>query len=41
MNPLKPEKGERYIGSVSGTIYEWDGEKWVIISVKDSSAEER
>jgi hypothetical protein len=41
MNPLKPEKGERYIGSESGTIYEWDGEKWVIISVKDSPAEER
>lgn len=41
MNPLKPEKGEKYIGSESGTVYEWDGEKWVIISIKASSVEER
>ena len=41
MNPLKPEKGEKYIGSESGAIYEWDGEKWVIISIKDSPVEER
>jgi hypothetical protein len=41
MNPLKPEKGENYIGSESGTVYEWDGEKWVIITIKDNSVEER
>jgi hypothetical protein len=29
MNPLKPEKGEKYIGPESGTTYEWDGEKWL------------
>ena len=29
MNPLKPEKGEQYIGPDTGTIYEWDGEKWI------------
>lgn len=34
MNPLKPEKGEKYIGRETGTIYEWDGEKWVVIGVK-------
>jgi hypothetical protein len=27
MNPLNPEKGEKYIGPESGTTYEWDGEK--------------
>jgi hypothetical protein len=41
MNALKPEKGEKYIGSESGTVYEWDGEKWVIISVKDNSVEKK
>ena len=40
MNPLKPEKGEKYIGPESGTVYEWDGQKWVIISIKDSSVKE-
>jgi hypothetical protein len=41
MNPLKPEKGEKYIGPDSGTIYEWDGEKWVVIAVKDNAVDER
>ena len=39
MNPLKCEKGGKYIGPSSGTIYGWGGEKWVVISVKDSSVE--
>jgi hypothetical protein len=34
MNHLKPEKGERYVGSETKTIYEWDGEKWVDTGVK-------
>ena len=34
MDPLKPEKGEKYIGPESGTGYKWDGQKWVIISIK-------
>ena len=41
MNPLKPEKGEKYIGPESGTTYEWDGEKWVVISAKDNPVNER
>jgi hypothetical protein len=41
MDPLKPEKDEKYIGPESGTIYEWDREKWVVISVKDSTVDER
>jgi hypothetical protein len=41
MNPLKPEKGEKYIGPESGTIYEWDREKWVVIAVKDTPVNER
>jgi hypothetical protein len=41
MNPLKPEKGEKYIGPESGTTYKWDGEKWVVIAVKDSLVDER
>jgi hypothetical protein len=24
-NPLKPQRGEKYIGPETGTIYEWDG----------------
>ena len=40
MNPLKPEKGERYIGSETGTVYEWDGEKWIDTkSSKDDSTD--
>ena len=30
-NPLKPEKGEQYIGAETGKIYEWDGDKWIAI----------
>jgi hypothetical protein len=41
MNPLNPEKGEKYIGPESGTTYEWDGEKWVVIAVKDSLVDEK
>ena len=41
MNLLKPEKGEKYIGPDSGTIYEWDGERWVVVAVKDNPVEER
>ena len=41
MNHLKPEKGEKYIGPESGTTYEWDGEKWVVIAVKDSLVDEK
>jgi hypothetical protein len=29
LNPLKPEKGEKYVGVDTGIIYEWDGQKWV------------
>jgi hypothetical protein len=36
-NPLKPQRGEKYIGSETGTIYEWDGEKWVVIDGKATS----
>jgi hypothetical protein len=38
MNPLK---GEKYIGPESGTTYEWDGEKWVVIAVKDNLVDEK
>lgn len=41
MNPLKPEKGERYVGSETKTIYEWDGEKWVDTGVKEAENEAR
>jgi hypothetical protein len=41
MDPLKPEKGEKCVGPESGTTYEWDVGKWVVISVKDSSIEKR
>lgn len=41
MNPLKPEKGERYVGSETKTIYEWDGEKWVDTGVKEAVNEAR
>ena len=40
MDPLKPEKGEKYIGPESGTVYEWDGDKWVIIRQEQSSKQE-
>ena len=41
MNPLKPEKGERYVGSETKTIYEWDGEKWVDTGAKEAVNEAR
>ena len=41
MNTLKPEKGEKYIGPETGTTYEWDGERWVVIGVKDEPSDER
>jgi hypothetical protein len=36
MNPLKPEKGERYVGSETKTIYELDGETCVDTGVNKS-----
>jgi hypothetical protein len=34
MNPLKPEKGEQYIGPETGTIYEWMGRNGLIPATK-------
>jgi hypothetical protein len=31
VNPLKPGKGEQYIGTETGKVYEWDGDKWIAI----------
>ena len=36
MNQLKPEKGERDVGSETKTIYEWDGENGVDTGVKEA-----
>ena len=33
-DPLKPQRGEKYIGPETGTIYEWDGEKWFVKGIK-------
>jgi hypothetical protein len=41
MNPLKPEKGEKYVGPETGTLYEWDGEKWVDTGVKGTPTDSK